>query len=214
MLKGKEPISQRPGAVLPPVDFEEVRKKLEEMNAPTTDEAVSSYCLYPDVFKQWVARCEEYGDVSVLDTPTFFFGMKIGEEIEVELEKGKVVIIKLVHISEPNENGKRTVSFEFNGMPRELEIFDKNVKTENVTRKKADKSNPGEVGATLSGSVVKLLVEKGQSVTKGTPLLVTEAMKMETTIAAPISGIIGQIHVQAGSRIESGDCLLEIDSKN
>jgi pyruvate carboxylase len=70
------------------------------------------------------------------------------------------------------------------------------------------------VGATLSGSVVKLLVEKGQSVTKGTPLLVTEAMKMETTIAAPIGGIIGQIHVQAGSRIESGDCLLEIDSKN
>ncbi len=99
-------------------------------------------------------------------------------------------------------------------MPRELEIFDKNVKTENVARKKADKSNPGEVGATLSGSVVKLLVEKGQSITKGTPLLVTEAMKMETTIAAPIGGIIGQIHVQAGSRIESGDCLLEIDSKN
>jgi pyruvate carboxylase len=214
VLKGKKPISQRPGAVLPPVDFEEVRKKLDEMNAPTTDEAISSYCLYPDVFKQWVTRCEEYGDVSVLDTPTFFFGMTIGEEIEVEIEKGKVVIIKLVHISDPNENGKRTVSFEFNGMPRELEIFDKNVKTEKVTRKKADKSNPGEVGATLSGSVVKLLVEKGQSVTKGTPLLVTEAMKMETTIAAPIGGIIGQIHVQAGSRIESGDCLLEIDSKN
>jgi len=214
VLKGKEPISQRPGAVLPPVDFEEVRKKLEEMNAPTTDEAVSSYCLYPDVFKQWVTRCDEYGDVSVLDTPTFFFGMTPGEEVDVELEKGKVVIIKLIHISEPNENGKRTVSFEFNGMPRELEIFDKNVKTENVARKKADKSNPGEVGATLSGSVVKLLVEKGQSVTKGTPLLVTEAMKMETTIAAPVSGIVSQIHVQAGSRIESGDCLLEIESKN
>ena len=214
VLKGKKPIAQRPGAVLPPVDFEEVRKKLDEMNAPTTDEAVSSYCLYPDVFKQWVSRCEEYGDVSVLDTPTFFFGMTIGEEVDVEIEKGKVVIIKLVHISEPNENGKRTVSFEFNGMPRELEIFDKNVKTEKVTRKKADKTNPGEVGATLSGSVVKVLVEKGQSVTKGTPLLVTEAMKMETTIAAPIGGIIGQIHVQAGSRIESGDCLLEIDSKN
>ena len=214
VLKGKKPIAQRPGAVLPPVDFEEVRKRMDEMNAPTTDEAVSSYCLYPDVFKQWVSRCEEYGDVSVLDTPTFFFGMTIGEEVDVEIEKGKVVIIKLVHISEPNENGKRTVSFEFNGMPRELEIFDKNVKTEKVTRKKADKTNPGEVGATLSGSVVKVLVEKGQSVTKGTPLLVTEAMKMETTIAAPIGGIIGQIHVQAGSRIESGDCLLEIDSKN
>ena len=125
-----------------------------------------------------------------------------------------MAVINLAHIRALNENGTRTVAFEFNCMPRELEIFDKNVKTENVARKKADKSNPGEVGATLSGSVVKLLVEKGQSVTKGTPLLVTEAMKMETTIAAPVSGIVSQIHVQAGSRIESGDCLLEIESKN
>lgn len=214
ILKGKEPISVRPGAVLPPVDFEAKRAELKEMNAPVTDEAVSSYCLYPDVFRTWVARCEEYGDVSVLDTPTFFFGMVPGEEIYVELEKGKVVIIKLTHIGEADESGNRTVSFEFNGMPRELEIFDKNAKTTNVARKKADKSNPGHVGATLSGSVVKLLVEKGQSVTKGTPLIVTEAMKMETTIAAPVSGIVSAIHVQEASRIESGDCLLEIESKN
>ena len=79
--------------------------------------------------------------------------------------------------------------------------------------KKADKANQGEIGATLSGSVVKVLVEKGQAVTKGTPLVVTEAMKMETTIAAPISGIVAQIHVTAGNRIESGDCLLEIELK-
>ena len=214
ILKGKEPISVRPGAVLPPVDFEARRAELKEMNAPVTDEAVSSYCLYPDVFRKWVARCEEYGDVSVLDTPTFFFGMVPGEEIYVELEKGKVVIIKLTHIGEADENGNRTVSFEFNGMPRELEIFDKNAKTTNVARKKADKSNPGHVGATLSGSVVKLLVETGQSVTKGMPLIVTEAMKMETTIAAPTSGIVTAIHVQEAGRIESGDCLLEIEYKN
>ena len=81
------------------------------------------------------------------------------------------------------------------------------------SRKKADKANQGEIGATLSGSVVKVLVEKGQAVTKGTPLVVTEAMKMETTIAAPISGIVAQIHVTAGNRIESGDCLLEIELK-
>lgn len=214
ILRGREPISQRPGAVLPPVDFEEKRAELQELNAPVTDEAVSSYCLYPDVFRKWVARCEEYGDVSVLDTPTFFFGMTAGEEIEVELEKGKVVIIKLIHISEPDENGKRTVSFEFNGMPRELEIADKNVKTRGISRKKASKEHPGEVPATLSGSVVKVLAEKGQSVVKGTPLIITEAMKMETTIAAPVSGIVSVIHVQAASRIESGDCLLEIETKN
>ena len=123
------------------------------------------------------------------------------------------MVIKLVHIGEANADGIRTVSFEFNGLPREIDIKDRNVKATNISRKKADKANQGEIGATLSGSVVKVLVEKGQAVTKGTPLVVTEAMKMETTIAAPISGIVAQIHVTAGNRIESGDCLLEIELK-
>ncbi len=214
ILKGKEPLSLRPGSVLPPVNFEEVRAELKEMGAPTTDEAVSSYCLYPKVFKDWAERYNEYGDVSVLDTPTFFFGMTPGEEVRVEIEEGKTLVIKLIHIGEANEDGMRTVSFEFNGLPREIDVKDKTAKTTTVARKKADKSIPGEVAASLSGSVVKVLVEIGQSVTKGTPLVVTEAMKMETTIAAPISGIISQIHVSAASRIESGDCLMEIEMKS
>jgi len=105
----------------------------------------------------------------------------------------------------------RTVSFEFNGLPREIDIKDRNVKASNIARKKADKNAPGEIGATLSGSVVKILVNKGQQVTKGEALIVTEAMKMETTISAPIDGIVSAIHVNPTSRIESGDCLLEID---
>ena len=124
-----------------------------------------------------------------------------------------MLVIKLLQIGEANEDGIRTIFFEFNGLPREIDVKDRNVKSTNVTRKKADKTNPGEIGATLSGSVVKLLVEKGAAVEKGTPLIVTEAMKMETTIAAPISGIVSQIHVSAGSRIESGDCLMEIEIK-
>ena len=139
--------------------------------------------------------------------------MKIGEEIKVEIEQGKMLVIKLVHIGEANADGIRTVSFEFNGLPREIDIKDRNVKATNISRKKLIKPIRGEIGATLSGSVVKVLVEKGQAVTKGTPLVVTEAMKMETTIAAPISGIVAQIHVTAGNRIESGDCLLEIELK-
>jgi pyruvate carboxylase len=213
ILKGRKPIEGRPGAALPPADFEKVRASLAEMGAPTSDEAVSSYCLYPKVFSDWAVRHAEFGDVSVLDTPTFFFGMKTGEEIKVEIEQGKMLVIKLLQIGEANEDGIRTIFFEFNGLPREIDIKDRNVKSTNVTRKKADKTNPGEIGATLSGSVVKLLVEKGQAVEKGTPLIVTEAMKMETTIAAPISGIVSQIHVAAGSRIESGDCLMKIEIK-
>ena len=213
VLKGRKPLEGRPGDTLPPVNFEEIKAKLAELEAPITEEAVSSYCLYPKVFTDWVKRIHDFGDVSVLDTPTFFFGMKIGEEIKVEIEQGKMLVIKLVHIGEANADGIRTVSFEFNGLPREIDIKDRNVKATNISRKKADKANQGEIGATLSGSVVKVLVEKGQAVTKGTPLVVTEAMKMETTIAAPISGIVAQIHVTAGNRIESGDCLLEIELK-
>ncbi len=213
VLKGRKPLTQRPGAVLPPVDFEEVRRKLAAMDAPTTDEAVSSYCLYPKVFTDWVERYNQFGDISVLDTPTFFFGMNAGEEIKVEIEQGKVLVIKLDHISEANEEGIRTVTFEFNGLPREIEVKDRNAKTTHVARKKADKSVLGEIAASLSGSVVKVLVEKGQAVEKGTPLVVTEAMKMETTLSAPLAGVVSAIHVQAGERVASGDCLLEITAQ-
>ena len=139
--------------------------------------------------------------------------MNPGEEIKVEIEQGKVLVIKLIHISEANAAGMRTVSFDFNGLPREIEVKDRNVQTTAVTRKKADKTNIGEIGASLSGAVVKVLVEKGQAVAKGAPLIVTEAMKMETTLSAPISGIVSVIHVAAGERVESGDCLLEISSQ-
>ena len=211
ILKGKSPIIGRPGDTLPPVDFAKIKAHLTEIGGPTSPEAISSYCLYPKVYEDWVKFTEDFGDVSVLDTPTFFFGLKPGEETRVMIETGKMLIIKLIHIGEANESGMRTVSFEFNGLPREIDIKDRNVKASNIARKKADKNAPGEIGATLSGSVVKILVNKGQQVTKGEALIVTEAMKMETTISAPIDGIVSAIHVNPTSRIESGDCLLEID---
>lgn len=214
VLKDRKPITGRPGAALAPVDFEAVRAKLKEIDAPTTDEAVSSYCLYPKVFSDWVARNNKFGDVSVLDTPTFFFGMTPGEEIRIDIEQGKMLIIKLDHVSEPNAKGIRTVFFEFNGLARDIEVKDRNAKTTVVSRKKADRSNPGEIAASLSGSVVKVLVEKGQYVKKGTALIVTEAMKMETTLSAPIAGVIGAIHARAGERVESGDCLMEIVTRS
>lgn len=213
VLKGRKQITERPGAVLPPVDFAGVREKLQEMGAPDSDEAVSSYCLYPKVFTDWVERYNKFGDVSVLDTPTFFFGMKPGEEIKVEIEQGKVLVIKLDHISEANDSGMRTVAFEFNGLPREIEVKDRNAKTTSVSRKKADKSKLGEIGASLSGSVIKVLVERGQAVKKGAPLVITEAMKMETTLSAPVDGIVSAIYVKAADRVESGDCLLEITTQ-
>ena len=211
ILKGARPITVRPGAVLPPTDFEHIRHELSEMGAQTTDEDISAYCLYPKVYQDYNKFVKDFGDVSVLDTPTFFFGMKRGEEIQVTIEKGKTLIIKMNGFSEPDEDGNRIVLFEFNGQPRSIKVHDKHAKTTGVVRRKADESNPGEIGATLSGSVVKILIKNGQSVTKGEPLIVTEAMKMETTITAPIDGIVEEILVREGSRIESGDCLLRIE---
>lgn len=213
VLKDRKPLTGRPGLLLPPVDLEAVRKEVADLGADTSDEAVIAYCLYPKVFKDYTEFKHEYDDISVLDTPTFFFGMRRGEAIHVTIEKGKMLIIKLIHISEADDDGNRVVSFEFNGQPRDIKLRDKHVKTTGVVRRKVDKTRIGEVGATLSGSVVKILVNPGQMVSKGDPVIVTEAMKMETTITSPIDGVIGEVLVREGSRIESGDCLLVVEDR-
>ena len=213
ILKGEAPLDGRPGATLPSVDFEAVRKELADKGAGTTDEDVIAHCLYAKVFSDYSTFKQEYSDVSVLDTPTFFFGMKRGETIEVTIEKGKTLMIKYIQMSEADEDGTRHVLFELNGQPRTIKIHDKHIKTTGVVRHKIDPTKPGEVGATLSGSVVKIVAQVGQAVKKGDPLVVTEAMKMETTITAPVAGVVGIIHVREGSRIESGDCLLTIEEQ-
>lgn len=211
ILKGKQPLTERPGASLKDVDFQEIREKLISLGAETTDENISSYCLYPKVYTDYVNFKKQYGDVTLLDSPSFFFGLKRGETIRVNIEEGKMLIIKLMNLTEPDDDGNRTVQFEFNGQPRDVVIKDKHIKTTGIARRKADPNVLGEVGATLSGSVVKVLVKKGQSVTKGEPIVVTEAMKMETTITAPIDGIVGEIFVKETSPIQSGDCLIIIN---
>ena len=210
ILKGKKPLTQRPGKMLEPADFEAIRKKLEDAGYSHTDEDINAYCQYPKVFTDYNDRYKKYGDVSVLDTPTFFFGMKQNEEITVELEEGVDLVIKLINISDPDDSGMRTITFMFNGAEREIQVQDKNVDQTSVTSKKADPDKIGDIGATLSGSVVNVLVTKGQKVKKGDPLVVTEAMKMETTITSPIDGTVGEIYAVKGKPIISGDCLLEV----
>lgn len=211
ILKGKKPLVGRPGDYLDPIDFEKVRKELVSKEAPASDEDISAYCLYPKVFEDWNHFTNQFGDVSVLDTPTFFFGMEPGETVNVEIEEGKDLIFQLNYITEADESGNRELNFDFNGQGRIIKVQDKNVKVSGTARRKANSAIIGEVGATLSGSVVKVLVEKGSPVEKGESLVVTEAMKMETNITAPISGIVKDIFVQSGGKIESGDCLILIE---
>ncbi|WP_057770655.1 pyruvate carboxylase [Cytobacillus dafuensis] len=211
ILKNKEPITVRPGELLQNVDFEKLGEKLyKELGRQVTSFDKLAYALYPKVFMEYVKTVEQFGDVSVLDTPTFLFGMRLGEEIEIEIETGKTLIVKLVSIGQPQADGNRVVYFELNGQPREVVIKDENIKSTVASKIKADPHNENHIGASMPGTVIKILVEKGEKVEKGDHLMITEAMKMETTVQAPFSGIIKDLFVANGEAIQTGDLLIEL----
>lgn len=212
ILKGREAIDVRPGELLEPIDFEQSKKELSEaFEREVTDYDLISHALYPKVFKDYKAFCDQYGDVSVLDTPTFFYGMKLGEEIEVEIEKGKTLIVRLVSVSEPKDDGTRVCYFELNGQPREIRVADESIESLFAQHQKADKSNPKQIGATMPGTVLQVNCAKGDAVQKGDHILTTEAMKMETSIQAPADGVIKEIYVSNGDTIEVNDLLIEFE---
>ncbi|MFZ3588086.1 pyruvate carboxylase [Bacillus sp. DJP31] len=212
ILKGKEPITVRPGELLKPVHFQELKETITHtLNRPTTSYDAVSYALYPKVFMDYQKTVEEYGDVSVLDTPTFFYGMRLGEEIEIVIEHGKTLIVKLVSIGEPQLDGTRVLYFELNGQPREIVIKDESIKSTVATKIKADRQNPNHVAASMPGTVVKVLVKKGEQVERGDHLVITEAMKMETTVQATFSGTIKEIFVIDSESVQTGDLLLELE---
>ncbi|MCH4459314.1 pyruvate carboxylase [Staphylococcus haemolyticus] len=212
ILKGQQPLTERPGEYLDPVNFDEIRQELEAKDyGEVTEQDVISYVLYPKVFDQFMQTKQQYGDLSLLDTPTFFFGMRNGETVEIEIDTGKRLIIKLETISEPDENGYRTIYYVMNGQARRISIKDENIKTNTNLKPKADKSNPNHIGAQMPGSVTEVKVTVGEEVKVNQPLLITEAMKMETTIQAPFNGTIKQVTVVNGDAIATGDLLIEIE---
>ncbi|TWE00351.1 pyruvate carboxylase [Peribacillus frigoritolerans] len=211
ILKGKKPITVRPGELLEEVDFAALKEELfKELGRAVTDFDVLAYALYPKVFLDYNKTIELFGDVSNLDTATFLYGMRLGEEIEVEIEKGKTLIVKLVSIGQPLADGTRVVYFELNGQSREVIIKDENIKSSVVSKVKADPKNKEQIGATMPGTVIRVVVEKGDQVKQGDHLIITEAMKMETTVQAPFSGTIKDIYVKDGEAISTGDLLIEI----
>jgi pyruvate carboxylase len=209
VLRGEKPKSGRPGEHLPPVNLEETASLIQEKIAhePTRTELMS-YLMYPQVFLAFAQTRQLFGDVSVLPTPQFYYGMEPGEEITVEIEYGKALIIKFLTVGEPHPEGTRAVFFELNGQPREVTILDKSLKAQKLERAKADATNAGHVGAPIAGAVTTILVEAGKKVSKGDRLLVIEAMKMQTTVYAPMSGKVTEKIVQAGETVEIKDLLM------
>ncbi|CAH0345954.1 pyruvate carboxylase [Bacillus sp. CECT 9360] len=212
ILKGRAPITVRPGELLDNVDFSSLKEELfKEIGRPVTSFDALAYALYPKVFLDYEKTIEQFGKISNLDTPTFHYGMRLGEEIEVEIETGKTLIVKLVSIGQPQPNGTRVVYFELNGQPREVEVKDESIKSSVQAKVKADSKNQSHIGATMPGTVIRVVAEKGEKVNQGDHLIITEAMKMETTVQAPFSGTVKEIHVSNGEAISTGDLLIEIE---
>ena len=212
VLRGRAPKPGRPGEHLAPVNMAETAAMLKEKlgsDASRTD--LLSYLMYPQVFLAFAQARQLYGDVSVLPTPQFYYGMEHGEEITAAIEPGKTLIIKFLTVGEPHPEGKRTVFFELNGQPREVTVRDSSLKEQTPQRAKADPTNSGHVGAPIPGAVTTIVVETGQTASKGDRLLVIEAMKMQTTVYAPVSGKVKERLVQVGETVDAKDLLMILD---
>ena len=211
ILNGRAPLKGRPSANLPPADFEQEKKHLEEKTGHAVrHDDLLSYLLYPEVFAKFDRFRQTYSDVSVLPTPAFFYGLRSGEEISVDIESGKTLIIKFLTFSEPHPDGTRTLFFELNGQPREITVRDKSLRLTGRTHPKADPSDPGQVGAPTAGVISSVAVQANHAVERGAKLLTLEAMKMQSNIYAPLSGQIAKLWVAPGQQVEAKDLLVTI----
>ncbi|HHV64113.1 MAG TPA: pyruvate carboxylase [Peptococcaceae bacterium] len=213
VLKGEKPITCRPGEILPPVDFEAIKQKLkDEFQVEANIRNALSYALYPKVYSDYLKSLQEYGHLYNLESHVFFYGLKEGETSEIELDEGKIMIVKLVEIGDLDEEGYKTLVFEVNGNRREIKILDKHFegKTKSELTLFANPNNPLEIGASITGTIAKILVQEGEKITKKQSLLLIEAMKMETNILAPVDGEVESILVTEGQEVKSGQLLMKL----
>jgi pyruvate carboxylase len=211
ILRGQAPLKGRPGASLPAVNFEEAKAELEKKVAHhVRRDDLLSYLLYPDVYLKFNAFRQAYSDVSVLPTPAFFYGLKAGEEITIDIESGKTMIVKFLTTSDAHPDGTRTLFFELNGQPREVNVRDRSLRVVERSHPKADAADPGHVGAPTAGLISSIAVQPNHPVERGAKLLTLEAMKMQSNIYAPISGKIGKLLVTPGQHVEAKDLLVVI----
>jgi pyruvate carboxylase len=211
VLKGGSPLPGRAGDSMPPADLEAHRAALEALlgRAPSENE-LASHLMYPKVFRDYVEHRKLYGDVSQLPTPAFFHGLRDREEIAVEIDRGKTLIIRQTGRSDSaDDEGRIKVFFELNGQPRMARIHQAGAE---VTRShpRIEDGNPNHIGAPMPGAVVTVSVREGQKVRKGSPLVSIEAMKMETAITAERDATVLRVLVTPGDRIEAKDLLVEL----
>ncbi len=214
VLKGREPLTVRPGSVLPPTDLEGARATLEQkLRRHVSDRELAAYLMYPEVFLDYAKHRRGFGNVAVLPTPVFFYGPTLGSEFAIELERGKALVVNARAIGEPDEEGQRTLFFELNGQPRAVKVADRKAAAGVKTHRKADESDPGQVGAPMPGLIVGVAVGKGQAVARGERLFTIEAMKMETAVYAERDGVVAEIAIEPGIRVEAHDLVVLLETE-
>jgi pyruvate carboxylase len=211
ILRGAAPLRGLPSDNLPAAKLDHEQQALEKKvgHAIRRDDLLS-YLLYPDVFLKFDKFRQTYSDVSVLPTPAFFYGLKSGEEITIEIEPGKTLIVKFLTISDPHPDGTRTLFFELNGQPREVNIRDRALRVIERAHPKADPADAGQVPAPTAGIISGVAVQANHAVERGAKLLTLEAMKMQSNIYAPISGRVTKLLVAPGQHVEAKDLLVMI----
>lgn len=210
---GVKPINGRAGGKLPKANFTAIKKQLSEgQHHEASDTDVLSYILYPQVFSDYSKHREEYGDTSVIPTPNFFYGLSPDEEVSIEIEPGKTLIVRYLTLGEPHEDGMRTMFFELNGQPREVLVPDRSLEGTLHKKPKADPQDPNHIPAPMPGKVSGVAVKVGQNVKEGEKLLSIEAMKMETAVYAPRAARVARVLVSAGDAINAHDLLVILET--
>ena len=212
VLKGRTPLTERPGSYLKDVDLEAERAKVaRETGEKIDDFRLASYLMYPKVFLEFLKTQDRYGPTAVLPTPVYFYGLDQGQEIFAEIERGKTMVINYLGRAETNEKGQVRVFFDLNGQPRTITVPDRLKVGEIQVRAKAALGDAKQVGAPMPGVISGLQVKVGDNVAAGDVLLSIEAMKMETAIHAEADGVVAEVTVKPGDQIDAKDLLVRFE---
>ena len=210
VLKGEQPINCRPGELLPPVDWDAVRAEVQKYTPDPSRRGLISYAMYPKVLEDYFTHRKEYGYITRMGSHVFFNGMALGETNKINIEDGKTLVIKYLGLGEVDKEGMRTVSFELNGIRRDVQVPDEEAQKNIVKVPMADPEDKSQVGASIPGMVSKVSVKPGDVVEENQVLAVIEAMKMETSVVARMSGTVDQILVTEGTSVKAGELLMTI----
>ena len=211
VLKGEEPITCRPGKLLPPVDFDRLEQEVRKFRNDPERKDLISYAMYPKVYEDFCRHRKEYGYITRMGSHVFFNGMALGETNKINIEDGKTLVIKYLGLGDHNDDGTINVQFELNGMRREVAVRDPNASEKTRQVVQADESDPRQVGASIPGMVSKLHVQPGDAVEENQVLMTIEAMKMETAVTARTAGKVREIRVKEGQAVKAKELLILLD---